>query len=409
MRRTIRGALFGVIAGLIALHAAGQVVQTSSGSVEFLGLEKWTPAEIEKRLGYTSPDKLHYCAADLKRLGFPEVSVIGYSDRGRRNTIVTVVEPEHTSEVVYKPLPSAHITLPSDWDGMTKIAGEQGFLEGGILDYGRGLPGALAERPWLSDGTPQAWWPTLIHLRKKSDFDSAQRILAQSDDRSARAVAAILLMNFSSDDVAWRGLVSGLRDPDNLVSATCLQALNSLSTYLPRKVDWGPSVPDLVRLLHGTDLFAFQFVLKALTVTQIDPKVAAPLLAHGGGRLVIAYLRAQHDEQRDLAHGFLVALAGRDLGSSPEKWESWIANLNSSAQLRVPSAVGTGLTQHLQLFGSAFVSLDGDRMRSFGLFENQISYPARKNTQAGHSTGSVPLEHQRTEFVALELIPHQRI
>ena len=59
-------------------------------------------------------------------------------------------------------------------------------------------------------------------------------------------------------------------------------------------------------------------------MTQIDPELAGPLLAHGGGRLVLAYLRAKHDEQRELAHGFLVALAGRDLGSNPEKWENWL-------------------------------------------------------------------------------------
>jgi len=69
-------------------------------------------------------------------------------------------------------------------------------------------------------------------------------------------------MNFSSDDAAWRSLVSGLRDPDD---PTCLQALNPLATYVPRKVDWALSLSDLVHLLHGTDLFALQFVLKALT------------------------------------------------------------------------------------------------------------------------------------------------
>lgn len=327
MRRSIFGPLFVVITALVTLNAGAQVVQTSSGSVEFLGLEKWTPAEIQQRLGYMSSDKLHYCAVDLKKLGFPEVSVFGYSDQGRRNTVVTVVEPERAADVVFKPRPSGQISLPSDWDDLTKVARQQGFLDGGILDYGRGLPGALSDRPWLSDGTPQAWWAKLQAYRKEIDFKRAKQILAESEDPSTRAVAAIVLMNFSSDDAAWRSLVSGLRDPDDLVQATCLQALNSLSTYLPRKVDWARSVPDLVHLLHGTDLFAFQFVLKALTVTQVDPALAAPLLGHGGGRLVIAYLGAKHDEQHDLAHGFLIAMAGRDLGSNPTAWENWVGRL----------------------------------------------------------------------------------
>jgi hypothetical protein len=58
--------------------------------------------------------------------------------------VVTVVEPERAAEVVYKPRPSSHIPLPADWDGITTITKEQGFLEGGILDYGRGLPGWVA-------------------------------------------------------------------------------------------------------------------------------------------------------------------------------------------------------------------------------------------------------------------------
>jgi hypothetical protein len=295
--------------------------------VEFLGLEKWTPKQIQERLGYTSPEKLHYCAIDLKRLGFPEASVVGYSDHGRRNTIVTVVEPEHAGEIIYRPQRSAHIALPVEWNDLGKIAEGQDFLEGGILDYGRGLPGALADRPWLSDGTPQPWWPAIRPFHKRADMYSAQQILAQSGDARARALSAIVLMNFSSEDAAWRALVSGLRDPNSLVSATCLQALNSLTTYLPRNVDWRPSIPDLVPLLHGTDLFGFPFVLKALAETHAAPALAGPLLEHGGARLVIAYLGADHKEQRDLARKFLTDLAGRDLGSSPTAWEDWIAHL----------------------------------------------------------------------------------
>ncbi len=62
---------------------------------------------------------------------------------------------------------------------------------------------------------------------------------------------------------------------------------------------------DLVGLLHGTDLFAFQFVLKALAATKVHPALAVRLLGRGGGRLVLAYLHAEHEEPRTLAHEFL--------------------------------------------------------------------------------------------------------
>lgn len=295
--------------------------------MEFLGLEEWTPAQIEQALGYKSSDQLHYCAVDLKKLGFPEVAVVGYSTQGHRHYLVTVVEPQRTAEVAYKSPPSQHVSLPAGWENLKKVTQQPGFLEGGILDYSRNLLGALADRPWLSDGTPQAWWPTLRIYRKQSDFKLAQQVLEQADDPDARALAAMVLMNFASEDTAWHSLVSGLRDPNNLVQATCLQALNSLATYHPRQVDWAPATSDLVYLLHGTDLFAFQFLLKALAVTKIDPVLAGPLLGHDGARLAIAYLRAEDGENRDLARRFLAQMHGSDLGSDPTSWENWVARL----------------------------------------------------------------------------------
>lgn len=325
-----RGALLTLLFCLICLadftlHA--QVVGTSKGSVEFIGLERWTPALIQQRLGYSSPDQLHYCAIDLKKLGFPEAAVVGYSENGHRVTVVTVVRPQHAAEVIYKARPSQHFSLSAKWEKLTKITKEPAFLEGGILDYSRILVGAFADRPWLSDGAPQDWWPSVKSFNNESDFRRAQQILEKGDDPAARAVAALVLMNFASEDGSWRSLVSGLRDSDELVQGVCLQALNSLATFHPRKVDWAPATSDLVDVLHGTDLFAFQFVLKTLTVTKIEPSLAGRLLGHGGARLVIAYLRAKHDEQRELAHGFLVAMAGRDLGSDPASWQSWVAGL----------------------------------------------------------------------------------
>jgi hypothetical protein len=324
--RTVIGLLF-VLATLASSSSNAQVVQTSAGTVEFIGLEKWTPTEIQHRLGYVSPDQLHYCAADLKKIGFPEVAVVGYAKNGHRNFVVTVLEPDRAGEVNYKSHPSRKISLQAKWNDLKRIVKEPHFLEGGILDYGRTLPGAITARPWLSDGTPQTWWTTLREFRSDSDFQQAHEILQTSDDRDARAVAALALMNFSSADAAWRDLVSGLRDPDDLVQSTCLQALNSLATFHPRKVDWTPALSDLTALLHGTDLFAFQFVLKALTATKIDTSLASPLLGHGGARLVIDYLGATNDDDRGFAHAFLVAIAGRDLGSDPSSWVSWVEHL----------------------------------------------------------------------------------
>ena len=282
--------LFAGLAGPVSATAGAQVVRTSAASVEFLGLEKWTPAEIQQQLGYKSADQLHYCAQDLKaKLGFPEVAVLSSSEHGHRDVIITVVEPQRAGEIVYKRHPTEHISMPSTWETVKNATEEPRFLEGGILDYGRTLPAARMDRPWLSDGTVQAWWPKLRQHRGQHDLSFAQKTLARSDDPDARSLAAVILMNFADKDGAWRGLVSGLRDPDFRVEAACWQALSSLATYHPHKVDWTPATSDLIPLLHGTDLFSFESLLETLTATHIDPSLASQLLGNGGARLVLAY------------------------------------------------------------------------------------------------------------------------
>ncbi len=309
----------------IALLA--QVVETSTGVIEFLGLEKWTPKMIQGRLGYTSADQLHYCAADLNKIGFPDAAVFGYSDHGRRYTVITVVEPQRAADVVYGPRPARHISIPEPWQALRKAVQDPKFLEGGVLDYARTLPGARTDQPPLADGTAQDWWPALHVQNGEADYKQAREVLSAADDPGERAVAAVVLMNFADHDGAWHSLVKGLRDPESLVNATCLQGLNSLATYLPRKVGWASVQSDMVRILRGTNLFAFPFLLKVLTVTKIEPTLARPLLGHGGGRIVLAYLRAVHQDEHNIAHGFLVQLHGSDLGNESSPWETWVASL----------------------------------------------------------------------------------
>ena len=328
MTKSVRSVcLLLLLLGVPLTAEPSEVVRTSKGTVEFIGLEKWTPKMIEEKLGYKSADQLHYCAADLKKIGFPEAAVIGYMDHGKRYSIVTVIEPEYARDVVFLPAPHQRIGLPPSWHRVLSATQQPDFLEGGVLDYARTLPGARPDQPPLSDGTPQAWWPALRRLASPADFRDARRILRGAAGPSARAVAALVLMNFSMQDGAWQDLVRGLRDPNYKVNATCLQALNSLATFLPRKVDWAPSVPDIVALLRGTNLFAFSFVLKALTATGVNPSLAGPLLSHGNARLVLDFLNADHPEEHALARHFLAQLHGTDLGNKPEPWARWIASI----------------------------------------------------------------------------------
>lgn len=332
MRGPAREAALSLLA--IAVSAAptlGQVVYTSKGAVEFFGLEKWTPDEIQKKLGYKSPDQMHYCAADLQKLGFADASVVGMSANGRRLTFVTVIEPQRKAEVVYRDRPTRHIPLPENWDALRKAIATPDFLGGGVLDYVRTLAGADTTQPWLAEGTPQSWWTNARVLNTDADFRKGVEVLSNEADSLSRSAAAVVLMNFANHDDAWRSLVRGLRDPDGKVNATCSQALNSMATCMPRKVDWLPARDDIEHVLRGTNLFSLRFLLKQLTATRIDPALSSSLLANGGGCLVLSYLRAQEDhDARNLAHNLLVQLRGRDLGTKSGPWEAWINGLANS-------------------------------------------------------------------------------
>ena len=101
MRHAIHACL-PIVATLALAHVAAlaQVVETSNGKVEFIGLEKWTPATIQEKLGYASPDKFHFCATDLKeRLKFADTSVTVDRENAKRYTIIAVVEPDHAQRI----------------------------------------------------------------------------------------------------------------------------------------------------------------------------------------------------------------------------------------------------------------------------------------------------------------------
>src|SRR5262245_28641915 len=104
----------------------------------------------------------------------------------------------------------------------------------------------------------------------------------------------MILTNFADRDSAWLALMDGVRDQNTAVNVACYQALITLTTYVPRKVDWAKATPSIYHILNGTNLFAFKFILNTLTKTQVSSKLAPRLLINGGARLLFAYLTAKH-------------------------------------------------------------------------------------------------------------------
>ena len=204
----------------------------------------------------------------------------------------------------------------------------------GIFDRSRPLPnGSTLEqaitRERLMPAEEEKWFVFLEERHSEADFDLALDRLSRDGDYRHRIVAALVLTNFGQRDSAWRALVGGLRDANEIVRVVCAEALLSLANYTPRKVDWSSSTADLNLLLSGTNLFAYAWVIQILIETEVSPKLARPLLKDEAGELLLAYLNASHNHEREIAHDLLAQLSGRDFGFDGRRWREWVATVQT--------------------------------------------------------------------------------
>src|SRR5207244_533004 len=162
------------------------------------------------------------------------------------------------------------------WTELLKVVTEQEFLNT-ILDYGSTFEQAIRKET-LMPAEDEKWFVLLHERRSEADFDLALDRLSRDGDYQHRIVAALVLTNFGQRDSAWRALVGGLRDANEVVRVVCAEALLSLVNYTPRSVDWSPAVADLNHLLSGTNLFAYSWVVEILLATEVSPKLAGALL-----------------------------------------------------------------------------------------------------------------------------------
>ena len=133
-------------------------------------------------------------------------------------------------------------------------------------------------------------------------------------------VAAAILANFTESDLTWWRLTDALRDPDARVSRTAQSVLNTIVDAKPREVNWSPAVHSLQHLMRGTNLFAYNTVLKMLPRTGLDQALASQLLTDGGSDVLAAYLDAEFGKVREFGHEFLSTVADVDDSPSPD-WQ----------------------------------------------------------------------------------------
>lgn len=300
---------------VLATDARGQVVSTADGAVvEFVGLEQWTPASIQRALGYEAPEQLHYCATELSRLGFADSSVVVRRVAGRKHTIITVVEPQYSSMVSYRSAPLGVRRPPESWNELLRVAERpELFLQGGFVAYMDGKGSAQ-----------EAWWQPLAALTSSDDCRVGSDLISHSGDPAVRRAAAMVLSHCARDDAAWTSLADALTDADMFVRATALQTLGGFNRHHRRQVAWATALPSLRRVFLGSGVVALPLLLEMLPKSGLTQAQAHALLNAGAARLTLAYLVASSRAESEVARSFLVLAAGSDLGDSASSWQRWL-------------------------------------------------------------------------------------
>ncbi|MCD6376682.1 MAG: hypothetical protein J7L94_14225, partial [Caldisericaceae bacterium] len=71
----------------------GQIIDTPYGKAEIIGLNNWSLQQLLDTLTIKAPGKsIDQCAAILKKIGFPDASVVRYFNKdGNFYSVVTIV------------------------------------------------------------------------------------------------------------------------------------------------------------------------------------------------------------------------------------------------------------------------------------------------------------------------------
>jgi hypothetical protein len=309
-----------------------QIVDTPFGKAEVLGLKNWSLQKVLELLAAKAPGKsIDKCAVDLKQIGFPDASVRRYMDKdGKFYSVVTVVEPEYAKFVKYRDIPSDSLKDVPDWiEGIEIFKNNPMEFQIGLAIYksnqiSKDIADFLKD---LDEQKIKGFWQFISVKNQEQDKDLAIWILNNDGNYLNRVIASAILINFPESDLVWWTLADALRDQDARVSSTTESVLEYFSTNRPRNVRWEPAINTLFYLINGTNLFAFNTVLTVLSNTKISEKLIPKLFSQTNGYLVLSYLKANHELEKNIAHKFLVNTTGKDFGYDIVKWENYLVNL----------------------------------------------------------------------------------
>src|SRR5882762_4368833 len=168
MRVKLQALLLALFVGACHSPALAQVVETSNGRLEFVGLERWDIASIEQRLGYDSFAKLSCnISRDLTgKLAFADAHCSSYVEYGRPYKVITVLEPESVARIRYLPERMERLTTPQTWTELLKVVEDQKFLNT-LLDYGSTFENAITRETLMAE-EDEKWFVFLQERRSEA-------------------------------------------------------------------------------------------------------------------------------------------------------------------------------------------------------------------------------------------------
>jgi hypothetical protein len=294
---------------------------------------------IQDSMKVHAPGKpLGHCAGVLRELGFPSAQALGMtSPDGTPSTLVILVEPQDSALVRYRPPPGRTRGPIKAWDPAYRILRNnimafQGAAQGfGIHAVGDTIREGLTLGMHPRDSSQvRDLWNFLEKSRSPRTAALAEQVLLEDANVENRKVAATILGAQRGRVRAWYALIKALRDRDEHVAAWAEMGLTSLSTGAQERIDWRPALADIRAIIDGTNVLALQRTLVLLTKTRLDPKLAPDLLRENGG-LVLDLLGSHSPSHQEAARDFLVMLAGKDLGDSPDAWRAWLRGIRARA------------------------------------------------------------------------------
>lgn len=322
-----------VLLAVTASPGTGQVLQGPEGPIEFIGLERWKASALLDAIQQTAPDQpIHACAATMKgELGFADAGVFGYlastTSGSERYTVIIGIEDR--ARVRYRTAGSETIALPQSWQALSSVADEDLRALGmarELFDL-RQDPETARKFAELFDADLAAIapvWERIAALDGEGHRLLARRILADDASWVSRAIAATVLLNFGEDETAWHDLVAAAIDPHGQVSGAATSVLRNLvQMESGRVVRWDAARQSIVAVLDGTNPFAFQEVVRALTATGIEPALGKQLIREAPD-VLLAHVDAEHQSTRESAIDLLKAVSGKDFGADREAWSEWL-------------------------------------------------------------------------------------